>query len=144
VSDEKAVSVTDDPHSWTVLIVDDDNDNLSVLEQFMSFLGATCHTACEGVQALEMLKKLPITLVLLDLSMPEMDGWDTIKKLRAIESIAHLPVIAVTAHAMQGDKEKVAAAGFDGYVSKPFLFADMLEEVKRVMAAAIAQKASKP
>jgi two-component system, cell cycle response regulator DivK len=135
--------MTDDPHGWTVLIVDDDEDNLSVLQQFLDFLGCTCHTARQGIEALEMLDKLPITLVLLDLSMPKLDGWQMIKELRAAEKIAGLPVIAVTAHAMEGDKVRALAAGFDGYISKPFLFVDMLQEIKRVVTAHGAQKESK-
>jgi CheY-like chemotaxis protein len=134
--------MTDDPHSWIVLIVDDDDDNLNVLQQFLEYLGADCHSACEGQQALEVLKKLPINLVLLDLSMPTMDGWEMIRHLRAAAPIKKLPVIAVTAHAMDGDKEKALAAGFDGYIAKPFLFADMVKEIRRVVAAAIIPKES--
>ena len=144
MSDEKAAPMTEDPHTWTVLIVDDDDDNLSVLQQFMDFLGTTCYTAREGIQALEMLSKLPISLVLLDLSMPKMDGWQMISQLRDAETNVHMPVIAVTAHAMQGDKDRALAAGFDGYISKPFLFTDMLVEIKRVVAAISKSEESKP
>lgn len=130
----------DDPGSWTVLIVDDDDDNISVLRQLMEFLGSQCHFAHDGLEALNMLSDLPVTVILLDLSMPTLDGWEMIQRLRANKQTAQLPVIAVTAHAMAGDKEKALEAGFNGYISKPFMFGDMLEEIRRCVTSSSTEK----
>src|SRR5262249_39063588 len=85
-----------------------------------TFAGSKVYTATNGVEALSLLETVSPTFVLLDLSMPVMDGWEMIEKLRANPVIKHLPVIALTAHAMEGDQERVKAAGFDSYIAKPF------------------------
>ena len=74
-----------------------------------------------GIQALAGLQSNPPDLVLLDISLPEMDGKVVLSKIRQNEQIAKLPVIALTAHAMAGDREMLLAAGFDDYVEKPIL-----------------------
>lgn len=74
-----------------------------------------------GVQALEAMASSPPDLVLLDISLPEMDGGEVLEKIRATSNLSGLPVIALTAHAMVGDRERFLSSGFDGYISKPIL-----------------------
>ena len=119
---------------WTVLIVDDEPDNLTVPKEVLSFYGATVHTAEDGVEALQLLETITPTFILLDLSMPKMDGWETIKHIRADPKTAHIPIIALTAHAMSGDKERVEAAGFSGYIAKPFWFPTFWAEIERCLS----------
>ncbi len=117
--------------NWTVLIVDDEPDNLMIPQEVLTFLGAKVHTAQDGEQGMELLTKVKPTFILLDLSMPRVDGWEMLKRIRANPETSHIPVIALTAHAMGGDKERVLEAGFNGYISKPFWFGPFLEEIKR-------------
>ncbi|MBI5958192.1 MAG: response regulator, partial [Chloroflexi bacterium] len=117
--------------TWTVIIVDDDPDNLTIPKEMLTFLGAQVHTAENGVEGMELLATVKPTFMLLDLSMPKMDGWEMIKKIRANPETAGIPAIALTAHAMSGDKERVLEAGFNGYISKPFMLDTFLEEIQR-------------
>ena len=122
-----------DVNGWTVVIVEDDPDNLAVPLKILTHHGATVHTATDGLEGLRLLDEVTPTLILMDLSMPNMDGWDMLKKVRDNPAIAHIPVIAVTAHAMQGDEERALAAGFDGYISKPYRLATFLYEVQKCL-----------
>jgi CheY-like chemotaxis protein len=119
---------------WKVLIVDDDSDNLGVACEFLEFLGATVHTAGNGEEGLDSLKDFEPTVILLDLSMPVMDGWQMIAKLKENEKLAAFPVIALTAHAMAQDRERVIEAGFDGHITKPFLLTSLIDDIKRCLA----------
>lgn len=123
-------TLSEDPKQWTVLIVDDEPDNLGVAEKVLSFMGARVYTAGDGVQGMAILEGVAPTFILLDLSMPRMDGWQMIERLRAGPVTARVPVIALTAHAMYGDKERVLAAGFDAYIAKPFRLMTFFKEIQ--------------
>jgi len=107
------------PDTWLILIIDDEPDNLELVTVYLQYVGAVVKTASNGLKGLETLSTFHPNLILLDLSMPKMDGWDVIARVR--EDTVHKDVvtIALTAHAMIGDKERVKAAGFDGYLAKP-------------------------
>lgn len=106
---------------WTVLIVDDAPDNVEVARKVLKFQGAQVYVAADGESGLAKLAEIEKpTFILLDLSMPGMDGWHMLKEMRANPQLENLIVIALTAHAMEGDREKVLKAGFDGYIAKPF------------------------
>ena len=106
---------------WDVLIVDDEPDSLEVASRLLKFAGATVHTAENGKEARERLRSNPAQykLVLTDLSMPHMDGWELLYILKQDPHTAHVPIIALTAHAMTGDRERGIAAGFHNYIAKP-------------------------
>jgi CheY-like chemotaxis protein len=123
-------TLSEDPKQWTVLIVDDEPDNLGVAAKVLSFMGAQVHTAQDGLQAMGILEGVAPTFILLDLSMPRMDGWQMIERLRAEPLTAQVPVIALTAHAMYGDRERVLAAGFDAYIAKPFRLMTFFKEIQ--------------
>lgn len=125
--------INDNVKSWTTLIVDDEPDNLGVAQTVLSFYGARVHTATDGEEGLEILKTISPTFILLDLSMPKMDGWEMIKAVRENPAQRHIPVIALTAHVMEGDKERVLQAGFDGYISKPFRLVSFLTQIKQCL-----------
>jgi CheY-like chemotaxis protein len=116
---------------WTVLIVDDEPDNLVIAEKVLSFGGAKVYTARNGVEGLKVLETVSPSFILLDLSMPEMSGWDMLKKVKADLTKIHIPVIALTAHAMLGDRQRVMEAGFDGYIAKPFRLSTFTSEILR-------------
>lgn len=103
--------------SLKVLIVDDDPRNIFALGATLKSKGYPCVTATSAQQGLAMLRDdANIGIVLLDMMMPEMDGYEAIPRIKALR---HIPVIAVTAQAMVGDREKCLAAGADDYISKP-------------------------
>jgi two-component system, cell cycle response regulator DivK len=118
---------------WKVLIVDDQRDNLAVAEMVFHFHKAEVRVAYNGIEGLRILKEYSPTLILLDLSMPEMSGWEMFKELREQENSAHIPVIALTAHAMAGDEQRVMDAGFDGYIAKPFSVTTIIFQIQNIL-----------
>ncbi len=103
-----------------VLVVDDDIRNIYSLTNVLEEEGMNCLTAENGIAAIKMLKENPgIELVLMDVMMPEMDGYEATKEIRGISKFSKLPVIALTAKAMKGDREKCLASGMSDYIAKP-------------------------
>jgi CheY-like chemotaxis protein len=109
----------DDVTTWQVLIVDDEIDNLEVVSETLAFYGAQVKTARNGAEAIQLVEAFTPSLVLMDLSMPVMDGWEARQRLKRFPATQHVPVLALSAHAMVGDRERAMAAGFDGYLTKP-------------------------
>lgn len=138
-----ATSNIENMANWTTLIVDDEPDNLKVAEKVLSFNGATVVTAVNGLEGLAALKEQDYTFILLDLSMPQMDGWEMFKALRKDEDFAHLPVIALTAHAMEGDREKALKLGFDGYITKPFRIDTLIKDIKAILVQSTTNRKEK-
>jgi len=104
----------------TVALVEDNSDNRLLVRVILESLYEVTEYE-NGFAALEGLPKERPDLVLLDVSLPEMDGTEVLRRIRADANLRELPVIALTAHAMAGDREKYLAAGFDEYVTKPIV-----------------------
>lgn len=126
---------------WKVLIVDDEPDNLGVLDLVFRFHKATVFTAESGSQCLKLLESENLTLLLIDIQMPLMSGFDLLDIVRKDPRWRNLPVIAVSAHAMAGDSERALEAGFDGYVTKPISAMTLAETVKALVEAKQGAKA---
>ncbi len=110
----------DDLVGRAVLLVDDDARNIFALSSVLERRGMKVYTACTGNEALEMMQaKRDIALVLMDIMMPEMDGYQTIGEIRRKEEWRRLPIVALTAKAMKGDREKCLEAGASDYLAKP-------------------------
>lgn len=122
-----------DTATWVVLVVDDEPDNLTIAEMMLTYAGASVHTAQNGLEGLKLLESVTPSFVLLDLSMPQMDGWDMLNAMRADERMKRIPVIAFTAHVMPGDKEDVLHSGFDGYLPKPFRMKTFVPDIQRCL-----------
>lgn len=104
----------------TILIIDDDSRNIFALSAVLKAKGFAVMTAQSASEGLEILyKERGINVVLMDLMMPQIDGYEAIAQIRSSSLLAKIPVIAVTAQAMVGDKEKSLQAGADDYISKP-------------------------
>jgi CheY-like chemotaxis protein len=104
----------------TVLAVDDDARNIFALSSVLEPRGMTVVTACTGYEAIEKLEGTPdIAIVLMDIMMPEMDGYQTMRAIRQKAEFRRLPIIALTAKAMKGDREKCLEAGASDYLAKP-------------------------
>lgn len=121
---------------WDVVIVDDEPDSLYLAEHLLTYYQATVHTAVNGAQGLEVIQRIKPRFVLSDLSMPQVNGWTMIANLKADPNIQHIAVIALTAHSMVGDRERVMAAGFHSYIAKPLsvdtFITDLLRQLSTV------------
>ncbi|HRF95463.1 MAG TPA: response regulator [Aggregatilineales bacterium] len=102
-----------------ILVVEDNKDNLMLISDLLMMLRYEVITALNGVEGVEKaIAELP-NLILMDLSLPLMDGWEAAKHIKENPVSTHIPIIALTAHAMVGDREKALEAGCDDYLSKP-------------------------
>ncbi len=103
-----------------ILIIDDDNKNIFALSAVLKARKYNCIAALSAREGLEMLaENKNISVVLMDMMMPQMDGYEAIAQIKNNAKLSGIPVIAITAQAMMGDREKCMAAGADGYLSKP-------------------------
>jgi CheY-like chemotaxis protein len=102
-----------------VLCVEDNEDNIYVLRNRLARKGYTVLTASDGAQGVAMAAAEQPQVILMDLSLPVLDGWEATRRIKAAERTRHIPVIALTAHAMTGDREKALAAGCDDFDTKP-------------------------
>jgi CheY-like chemotaxis protein len=117
-----------------VLVVDDNEHNREYARQVL----ASCwrvRTAADGEAALAAVAVASPDLVLLDLSMPRMDGWEVLRRLRQADATRAIPVVGCTAHAMAGDRERVLAAGFDSYLAKPYRADELVSCVEAFLGA---------
>lgn len=122
-----------DLSNWNILVVDDEIDNIGVLVLVLEFANAMVRTAVSGSECLTMLKDQLPTMLLLDIQMPEISGFEVIKIIRSNAAWKHLPVIAVTAQAMEGDEERIIEAGFDAYIAKPLNALTLADDLKSIM-----------
>jgi CheY-like chemotaxis protein len=118
---------------WDVVILDDEEDSLEVAEIILIEYGATVYTAVHGQAGLEMVRKVKPKLIISDLSMPVMDGWEFIEAMKKDRELAGIPTIALTAHAMPGDREKAIAAGFHNYLTKPLTVDTFSSDLVRIL-----------
>jgi CheY-like chemotaxis protein len=113
-----------------ILIADDDFDNRSVAKDALEHAHFETLQATNGLEAIEMVLREKPDLVLMDLSMPKLNGWEAAKRLRQMPETRHIPIVAFTAHALIGDDLKAKGAGCDDYISKPCMPADLVLKVK--------------
>jgi two-component system cell cycle response regulator DivK len=102
-----------------ILVVEDNERNMKLLRDVLQAAGYRLVEATTGRQAVELAAEHAPDLVLMDIQLPDIDGIEALARFRAQDRLASVPVLAVTAQAMQGDRERLTAAGFDGYISKP-------------------------
>jgi CheY-like chemotaxis protein len=128
----------------TVLVAEDNPVNCELLRELLEARGYNVIEAQDGQEALRMIEQAHPDIVLLDIGMPVLDGFAVIRKIRENPGLPALPVLAVTAYAMQGDRESVLNAGFDGYVSKPINARDLATEIERLLRIAEDRHAPPP
>ena len=102
-----------------ILVVEDNQDNMTLIVDVLNSLEYDVLQATDGLRGVEMAQELMPDLVLMDLSLPKMDGWTATRTIKAQEPLNHIPIIALTALAMKGDRERALEAGCDDYISKP-------------------------
>ena len=112
--------------SRTILYVEDNEDNVYMLKSRLTRRGFTVLIARDGAEGVSLAAAEQPDLVLMDLSLPVLDGWEATRRIKADPRTRHIPVIALTAHAMAGDREKALAAGCDDFDTKPVEFQRLL------------------
>lgn len=117
-----------------ILLVEDNEMNRDMLSRRLSRKGYEVSIAIDGQQGLSMALRGDYDLVLLDMSLPELDGWEVVRRIRSDPRGRDLPVIALTAHAMAGDREKALQAGCDEYDSKPVDFPLLVARIEALLA----------
>ena len=115
----------------TVLYIEDNPHNRRLVRRTLERRGYAIIEAVDGVSGLEMVRELKPPLILLDIGLPKMDGIEVVSRIKADANLSHIPVIALTASAMRGDREKFLAAGCDDYLSKPIQVLELLDKVNR-------------
>jgi CheY-like chemotaxis protein len=116
-----------------ILIVEDDNKNIILLRDILDISGYVTIEAGDGKSAVELAKKEMPDLILMDIQLPVMDGLEATKRIKADPATQRIPIFALTAFAMSGDREKVIQAGCDDYISKPYDIKELLEKVKNIL-----------
>jgi two-component system, cell cycle response regulator DivK len=120
-----------------ILLVEDNELNRDMLSRRLIRLGYSMTIAVDGREALEMAVSETPDLILMDLSLPEIDGWEATRRLKADPATQNIPVIALTAHAMSGDREKALDAGCDDFDTKPVELPRLIEKIEALLGEAL-------
>ena len=115
-----------------ILYVEDNEDNIFMLKNRLTRAGFTMVIATDGAQGVAMASSERPDMILMDLSLPVLDGWEATRRIKAASDTKHIPVIALTANAMAGDREKALAAGCDDYDTKPVELPRLLGKIKQL------------
>ena len=118
-----------------ILLVEDNEMNRDMLSRRLTRRGYEVAIALDGEQGLAMARAEPPSLILMDMSLPGIDGWEAARQLKAMPETRRIPVIALTAHAMSGDREKALAAGCDDFDTKPIELSRLVEKIEALLRA---------
>lgn len=121
------------PEGKTILVVEDNEQNLELVEFLLDEAGMTVWAARDATEARAQLAAGQPDLVLMDMQLPGTDGLTLVEEIRRIPATAGLPILALTAHAMRGDRERFIAGGCDGYIAKPINVASFVAEVEAAL-----------
>ncbi len=113
-----------------ILIVEDNEDSRELVIKVLKNKGYQMIEASDGEEGIEKAKTEMPHLILLDISLPKLDGYEVAKRLKSEKDFEDIPIVALTAHAMKGDREKILIAGFEGYISKPINVRELPDQVK--------------
>ncbi len=117
----------------TILVAEDDPASRELMREILGAWGYHVLEACNGGEALQKMEETEPDLVLLDIQMPGLDGFAVLRQLRQNPNYATLPVVALTAYAMRGDREKVLVAGFDAYLTKPVDVTALKAQIQKLL-----------
>ena len=119
--------------SRRILVVEDTEDNRQIIRDLLSSVGYELIEAVDGASGVALAQKERPDLILMDIQLPEIDGYEATRQIRAIPELAKVPIIAVTSYALSGDEAKARAAGCDGYVAKPFSPRQLLAKIREFL-----------
>ncbi len=117
----------------TILYVEDNQDNRNLVRRVLGVEGFSVAEAKDAAQALERLETGSIDLILMDINMPDMDGYTLTAKIKSMPKYKDVPIIAVTANVMRGDRERSLEAGCDGYIQKPIDIDTLAQQIERFL-----------
>ncbi|MDP1545381.1 MAG: response regulator [Anaerolineales bacterium] len=115
----------------TILYVEDNPDNRNLIRRVLNAEGYSVVEAAQAAQAIEKLETEKIDLILMDINMPDMDGYTLTANIKKVEKYSKIPIVAVTANVMRGDREKSLEAGCDGYIQKPIDIDTLSQQIER-------------
>jgi CheY-like chemotaxis protein len=124
------------PDQPLVLVVDDFQDNREMYAEFLAYQGFRVIQAANGVEALDQAFTNRPDIIIMDLSLPVMDGWEATRRLKADRRTNAIPVVALTGHAMQGHSKGAIEAGCDSFVAKPCLPDQLVAEIRKMLSTA--------
>jgi CheY-like chemotaxis protein len=116
-----------------ILLVEDNPLNLDMLSRRLQHKGFDVITAADGQESITLAQSASPDIILMDMSLPIIDGWEASSRLKADPATRHIPIIALTAHAMVGDKKKAEQAGCDDYDTKPIDFPRLIEKIEKLL-----------
>lgn len=116
-----------------ILYVEDNDDNVYLLTRRLGRKGYDVLVAGDGEKGIEMARTDSPSLILMDLNLPVLDGWEAVRRIKAAPETRHIPIIALSAHAMEGDRESAIAAGCDDYDTKPIDLARLLAKIEALL-----------
>ena len=119
--------------STRILVVEDQADNLRILRDLLSSVGYEILEAVTGDEGVTLATSQHPDLILMDIQLPGMDGYEATRRIKADPALKSIPIIAVTSYALSGDEQKARAAGCDGYIAKPYSPRQMLAKVREVI-----------
>ncbi len=119
-----------------ILLVEDNEINRDMMVRRLQRRGHSVITAADGLQAIEMAQSGNPDIILMDMSLPVLDGWEATRRIKQNSELRTIPIVGLTAHAMVGDRDLALAAGCDEYASKPVEFDKLMELILRVLEAA--------
>lgn len=119
------------PVGQTVLLVEDNEDNRIIYSTVLRHLGYGVVEALDGVKAIELARSVKPDIILMDISIPEIDGWEATRILRQDPETRDIPIVALTAHALADDRERATSLGFSSYLAKPVEPRAVVAEVRR-------------
>ena len=118
-----------------ILVVEDTEDNRQILRDLLSMAGYEMVEAHDGADGVAKAAEHKPDLILMDIQMPVMDGYEATRRIKANPDLKSIPIVAVTSYALSGDEEKTRAAGCDGYIAKPYSPRQMLAKVREILGA---------
>jgi two-component system cell cycle response regulator DivK len=118
----------------TILYIEDNPDNKLLVQRVVEAMGHIFMWAEDGLRGLAQVAQQPPDLILLDINLPDIDGYEVARRVRAEPAWAGLPIVALTANALKGDDVKVLEAGCDGYISKPLRISDLRAQINHYLA----------
>jgi two-component system, cell cycle response regulator DivK len=124
-----------------VLVVEDYQDAREMYAAYLQFSGYRVAEAANGLEALEKTRELMPDIILMDLALPKMDGWEATRRLKADDRTKHIPIVALTGHALAGHAEGARQAGCDAFVTKPCLPDALVTEIQRMLSVRRAEPA---
>src|SRR5438034_7114971 len=117
-----------------ILVVDDNPDNRDMYSMYLEYTGFVVEVAGDGVSAFSQASATHPDLIVMDLSLPSMDGWETTRRIKADAGTRRIPVVALTGHALDESEHQARSAGCDSFLTKPCLPQDLVVEIRRLLS----------